>query len=577
MSYDLLEEKWIPVRCKSGARRFIAPWQIVEVDDPPVDIDTGRPDFDCAGIQFLIGLLQTAFTPPDEASWRRFHDRPPSAAQLRTVLGKLTGKFDLLGDGPRFMQDSGLAASRSSSANAIAGQAGDSPNAKKKKVASLETKPIGGLLIDAPGENTVKFNKDHFVKRTPELAVSCAGSAWLLLTLQSSSPSGGAGHRTSMRGGGPLTTWVLGANLWDTVWRNVLDGDTWRKVPGGQVEQPGQATSAALPWLGPVRVSTDEGSQTQPPHVAPLHHYWGMPRRLWLIAGATAGECAVFADQPGPYISEIVTANYGFDYKGAFAHPMTPYRSDDAGSEPSPIKGNRHALTYNQWPALVLGAANGAARTTTPALTIRRWRQANLDPSAAIAVAGYDMDNMKPLAWCHAVMPALSATGSAEDSLRHAAIELVAAAEHSAQQFAIAVRASLVREGDQRFKTFFQKDEAARIRDRFWSATETTFYSTISALRDAIIAGHQVPDDPIQATLRTAWCQTLHTSALALFDEASQLLGQWESADIRRIAEARKWLMWNTKPDGDAMLIHVGLKAPDLEAKPKSKRAKGAK
>ncbi len=575
MSYDLLEEKWIPVRCKSGARRFIAPWQIAETDDAPVDIDTGRPDFDCAGIQFLIGLLQTAFTPPDEESWRSLHDEPPTAVELREWLAPLRGKFDLLGDGPRFMQDSALPSAHAAAAKIAGAPAAETPSGKKKKAASLETKSIGGLLIDAPGENTLKFNKDHFVKRTPELAVSCAGAAWLLLTLQSSSPSGGAGHRTSMRGGGPLSTWILGDNLWTTVWRNVVDRVTWRNVPGDQSDA---TSAAALPWLGPVRVSTDEGSQTQPAHIAPLHHYWGMPRRLWLIPGAADGECAIFEGAPGPYISELLTANYGFDYKGAFAHPLTPYRSDDAGSEPpSPIKGNRNALTYNQWPALVLGAASGGARTTTAALNVRRWRQMNLDPQAAIAVAGYDMDNMKPLGWCHAVMPALTASGAAEAGLHHAALALVAAAEYTAKEFAVAVRASLVRKGDQRYDNFSQKDEAARIRDRFWSATAGPFYTTLRALRDAITAGHEVPDDPIQAALRTAWCQTLHAAGLALFDEASQLLGQWEAADIRRIAEARKWLLWHTKPDGDAMLVHVGLKEPDLEGKPKGKRAKGAK
>ena len=61
--YNLLVEPWIPVRRRSGERSWIAPWQVTEVEDPPLSIDTGRPDFDGALIQFLIGLVQTAAAP----------------------------------------------------------------------------------------------------------------------------------------------------------------------------------------------------------------------------------------------------------------------------------------------------------------------------------------------------------------------------------------------------------------------------------------------------------------------------------------------------------------------------------
>ncbi len=569
MSYDLLEEQWIPVRTASGARKFIAPWQIVDAADPPIDIDTGRPDFDCAGIQFLIGLLQTAWTPPTEDLWRKFHDLPPTQEQLRQLLQPLRGKFDLLGEGPRFMQDQSLAgidlgAGKAASIKPLPGE-------KRKKSASLSLKPVAGLLIDGPGESTLNGNKDHFVKRFGNVCVSRPGAAWLLLALQTSSPSGGVGHRTSLRGGGPLTTWILGKNLWSTAWRNVLDTETWNHVPGGL---PDGLEADSMPWLGPVRVSTDEGSQTQPAHCARLHHYWGMPRRLWLADLLTEGECAVLPGQSGPFVSSVNTANYGFDYKGAYQHPLTPYRLDGPGAEPAPIKGNRSALSYDQWPALILGVASDGGRSKTPALVVRRWRQLDGVPAAPVAVAGYDMDNMKPLAWCHAQMPVLSHAKDREEGMRAGAIALVGVAEYVAGQFGLAARGSAVREGDQRFKTLFQKDEAARLRDRFWSATEPGFYEVLGQLGDAIEAGHEVATDSEQVKLRKWWCSDLHSHAMRLFDEASQLLGNWEAGDVRRIAEARKWLFWNTKPDSDRMLEKVGLKTSDPDKKSKGKSAK---
>jgi len=60
---NLLEKSWIPVRRASGQRLWIAPYQITDGigQDPIVALDAVRPDFNGALIQFLIGLVQTAW------------------------------------------------------------------------------------------------------------------------------------------------------------------------------------------------------------------------------------------------------------------------------------------------------------------------------------------------------------------------------------------------------------------------------------------------------------------------------------------------------------------------------------
>ena len=106
--------------------------------------------------------------------------------------------------------------------------------------------PVSSLLMEMPGAQTLKDNADHFVKRGGASVLSRSGAAIALLTLQTSAPSGGAGHRTSLRGGGPATTLVIprrkdkSPTLWQILWAN---------VPEGFRIDPSDARKA-MPWLG---------------------------------------------------------------------------------------------------------------------------------------------------------------------------------------------------------------------------------------------------------------------------------------------------------------------------------------
>jgi CRISPR system Cascade subunit CasA len=95
---------------------------------------------------------------------------------------------------------------------------------------------IAGLLIEAPGGNTLKLNKDHFVKRhsVEKICPDCAVMA--LFSVQTNSPAGGAGYRVGMRGGGPLTTLVVPQHeedvpLWKKLWLNVLPQNDISPLP----------------------------------------------------------------------------------------------------------------------------------------------------------------------------------------------------------------------------------------------------------------------------------------------------------------------------------------------------------
>jgi len=194
---NLLEDAWIPVKRRSGTIENIAPWQLVETDDPVLAVHAARPDFNGALLQFLIGLMQTAVPPDNYDKWVDWLEEPPAPEQIREKFKPFSEAFNLDGDGPRFMQD-------------------------YDELDETGCKGINALLIDSPGDIAIKKNTDHFIKqgRAAILCSACAAAA--LFTLQTNAPAGGQGHRVSLRGGGPLTTLVIldpeGSGLENILW-----------------------------------------------------------------------------------------------------------------------------------------------------------------------------------------------------------------------------------------------------------------------------------------------------------------------------------------------------------------------
>jgi hypothetical protein len=137
-NYNLIRERWIPVKRSNGDVEQIAPFEITSRHDtdPIVAFAWPRPDFDLASHEFLIGLLAAIYPadPREPSQWTRLFHTPPSLAELVTAFDPFADAFMLDGEGPRFLQDF----------DALDG----------------EVLPIDELFIDAPGEHT-----DLFVKR----------------------------------------------------------------------------------------------------------------------------------------------------------------------------------------------------------------------------------------------------------------------------------------------------------------------------------------------------------------------------------------------------------------------------
>ncbi|WP_415712683.1 type I-E CRISPR-associated protein Cse1/CasA, partial [Maridesulfovibrio sp.] len=170
-----------------------------------------------------------------------------------------------------------------------------------------------------------------FNKRGNINALCPACAAMSLFALQAFAPAGGQGQRTSLRGGGPLSTLVkggelddlkVGSTLWEKVWLNVLplsNKDAYSLPP--EAEIPGNV----FPWAAPTRTS-EKSELTTPEDVHPLHIYWAMPRRIVLEEATEHCTCSICGAESDVSVLSYLTRPSGYNYSDTWNHPLTPYR-----------------------------------------------------------------------------------------------------------------------------------------------------------------------------------------------------------------------------------------------------------
>jgi len=303
---NLLEEKWLPIRRRTGLVDWIAPHQIIEPDI--VAFAANRADFNGALAQMMIGLLQTTTPIDDEGDWEDWLETPPTAEVLQKWFAPTAEAFVLNGDGARFMQDFSLTTAEGAEST------------------------IDALLIDAAGGSAIDKNTDHFVKRDTIKAMCPHCTATALFTLQTNAPAGGAGHRTSLRGGGPLTTLMVATpsrSLWHDLWLNVQPQRTFLQRGGDTLKT---AKHFTFPWLAEIIQIQPVGGETQPLQVHPHHVFWAMPRRIRLdFSDVRTGLCDVCKRDSIQLLHRYVTKPQGLNYKGVWRHPFSPYYETKEG------------------------------------------------------------------------------------------------------------------------------------------------------------------------------------------------------------------------------------------------------
>lgn len=498
---NLIEDSWIPVRRRSGLEERVAPWQVTDrlLDDPILAPAAPRPDFDGALVQFCIGLLQSCLPPQTPRDWRRLFDNPPAPEQLRDAFGPIHSYFELLGDGPRVLQDLTLGADEA------------------------EERRIEKLLID----HGLHTGKDHFVKggTIQCLCTSCAAAA--LLTLQINGPSGGRGHRTGIRGAGPLTTLVRhDQSLWATLWLNVLSRDTFEALGGNPALT---SPECRFPWLAPTRTSeSGTGRATTGDDVHPLQMFWAMPRRIRLIPAENSVEagCDLCRQPTKETVDRYLSRNLGVNYSGPWLHPLSPHRENKDGLL-LPLHGRSADLTYSEWlglvqadsttkqiPARVVVDATHQRDRTTRQNGLRLWG------------FGYQLDNMKSRAWCEGTFPLILAKPEQREEWEYRVGQLVLAAREAAGSLSTALRKALAR------RVQSMPAPPPEGPSQFMQKTEGGFFAILPSLLDGVERGEDT------MTLRQTWRATLVTAALQVFDTYAQV-GQFRAVAPRQVARAR--------------------------------------
>ncbi len=536
---NISSDPWLPVLRQDGQRCTIAPSDITTDHDsnPVTALDWPRPDFCVAGLELLTGLLATACPPDGHRAWLERWEAPPNPDDLADAFAPLQAAFELDGPGPRFMQD-------------------------REDLVS-EPEPVERLLIEAPGESTVKKNTDLLVRRGQVATLGRAAAAMALYTFQSWAPAGGAGNRVGLRGGGPLVTMVLpGAapTLWQTLWANVPEGE-----PAELHDLP-----LIFPWLAPALTSKD-GRVVAPGNGAhPLQCWWGMPRRIRLDF-ATLGEPRPCGLTGAPDTSAVATWRqrpHGANYAAwGGEHPLSPTYQQKPGAERLALHPQPGGIGYRHWLGLVTKDWAGLRQ---PAPAVALWRQMRSGDAASgtrLLAAGFDMDNMKARGFVESTMPLPAASDPAKrDRLDDLARRLVLSAEAVAGMLRAAVRFALFSAG-----ASVKADLAllSLVRERLWADTEPAFFDALARM---------LPDEAQQAR---QWQALLRTTALRLFDEvapmepdAAPLARQGETTP--RLPRARRNLVFGMQgfgKDGQALFHLLGLPPAESKAARKGRAA----
>jgi CRISPR system Cascade subunit CasA len=554
MSFDLRIHHWLTVRRRSGAVDTIAPFELTDriAEDPIVALAVPRPDFQGAVLEFLIGLFSVALALREHEDWEELGERPPSPDALRAALLRLPRAFMLDGDGPRFLQDFTAA-----------------------DFTEQVPLPIENLLIDAAGENTQKLNKDLFVKRDRVPAMGLPAAAMALITLQTYAPSGGQGHRTSMRGGGPLTTLAEPRGdgrgqdaseerpLWELIHANLqlADGD-WVLPAEWSSPQSQKVAERIWPWLAPTVTSAGKPPrQISPvwPDAHPFQALFGMPRRIRLDFDNEAGTCTLTGQQSALLVRSYRTRNFGVDYgDGLWRHPLSPhYRDKDRWR---PVHPQPDGLGWKDWAGLVARSEDERA-----ADCISRYGH-RLSRPQAVRAFGYDMDNMKARGWAEALLPVWPQAGMASgvaEALAEAARQMVEATRLAGNLLVGAVIAA-------RFKSDV-KGDFSPIKASLWAAMEQDFFARL----DAAVSSQLAAPQAILAH-GGGYLADLRRTSCAIFDAEVDLDGL-AFADAQQLVSARRNLVSALNgygAGGNRLFAALGLPKPDKT--PKKSREKAA-
>lgn len=470
--FNLIEERWIKVRTESGAIREIAPWEICSGDDRPVEVCFERPDFSSVVTQFLIALYQTVYTPKDEDEWLDRIEEPPSVDECRRMLSSIEQSFELLGDGHRYMQD--------------------------VTVGSDKAKPIARMLMTSPGENTIRTNKDFFVKRGSDPGCMCLPCTAAALTcMQMIGGQGGSGLRASARGSSAVTVLVTGKDLWETVYLNVLSVQRLKQTGGDGISGP------KFPWMN------DENDGTvMPQGNSPVMILWSMVRRI-LLSSPRDGVCGI-CGRRGPCIYEYSEEKHGNEYRG-WIHPFAPMSIRKDSVFPASMTADyRH---FNQWASVAydLGTDTKPSLNVIQAMSNRGSLDEIMGGRYRIRITGYQNKQASSEYWVDISIPVY--IGYDDEAEFNSMVSEMLETSNNARKALGAALNSAFGGGQGPKASASQKISMDAVSQNYWNECDPIFSSELQRYR---------PEDVEE--IEGDWRKSVYSVALRIFDECTSTI-----------------------------------------------------
>lgn len=294
---NLLKDKWIPVG-KGVSFEQISFKELLCTDLPDLQVALPRDDLELACIQLLAAMTQVIFMPPDKKVLRERIKTPLNEKDYVEGIEKYRDWFDLEHPKWPFMQ--------------VRGVKGEWTSVQK-------------LMIGMP-EITSKSGSAHaFFNEPTEVHATCPGiTAIAMFNQASNSPSFGGGFKGSLRGAGPISTMIMGKNLRDTVWKNVLPLNKVREL---------------IPWYDdtkdndkPVWVDPIQNGKIQPYSIGILRGLFWQPVHMELVKADKPISCDLLGVTKKDCFVGFRKKRYSFELEGIWPHPYSPSQFDKDGS-----------------------------------------------------------------------------------------------------------------------------------------------------------------------------------------------------------------------------------------------------
>ena len=303
---NLIDDAWIPA-LRNGQSTTIA---LHEITDPGVTAIHGLPvDLHVGLLEMLVAMFTMAMTNPDIDDWHDLLESPPSADDIRVAFAPYRAAFNLLGDGPRFMQ----------------------MPCPQEPTDLKAANPISTLIWGSAGDNTVKKNLDIIVHRDEEATLAPAMAAIALYSDLTRIQGSGAGNLSNIRKSNhvsflvDLSSQYPQAPLWATIWGNVPCLEQGPLSPNSM--------EGALPWMRGDAIASsiaDLGSASLQTERPDIERYFATPRRIWLLENDEGN------------VASFLRKKKGFFYDDTeWSHPHSPYiQVNVSGSKvaPAPYK-----------------------------------------------------------------------------------------------------------------------------------------------------------------------------------------------------------------------------------------------